>query len=78
MYYSTLLVTGNDICPQTSEEISFCIMIVFIGAFLESYIIGGITAEMQKTDGNIQTFQKNFDYVNHSMELHHFPEAFRN
>ena len=46
LYYSILLVTGNDVMPSTLSEFQFCTLILFIGAFLEAYIIGGITAEM--------------------------------
>ena len=46
LYYSILLVTGNDVMPSTHKEFQFCTLILIIGAFLEAYIIGGITAEM--------------------------------
>jgi hypothetical protein len=32
--------------PSTINEFKFCSLILIIGAFLEAYIIGGITAEM--------------------------------
>ena len=46
LYYSILLVTGNDVMPSSIGEFKFCSLILIIGAFLEAYIIGGITAEM--------------------------------
>jgi hypothetical protein len=46
LYYSILLVTGNDVMPSSISEFKFCSLILIIGAFLEAYIIGGITAEM--------------------------------
>lgn len=45
-YYSILLLTGNDIMPQTSTETVFCIVCVLLGAFLEAVVFGGIASEM--------------------------------
>ena len=44
-YYCILNIIGNDINPTTMNEFLMCTSFVFIGAFLEAYIIGGITAE---------------------------------
>ena len=41
---------GNDIMPMTNSEMLFCSTIIFFGAFLEAYIIGGITAEFIKIE----------------------------
>jgi hypothetical protein len=49
-YYCVLLVIGNDIMPATSKEVLLCTGVVFCGAFLEAYIIGGITAEQIKKE----------------------------
>ena len=49
-YYCVLLVIGNDIMPMTNREILFCSTFIFFGAFLEAYIIGGITAEFIKIE----------------------------
>ena len=32
-------------------EIVFCTVFLFFGAFLEAYIIGGITSDMIKSEG---------------------------
>jgi len=48
LYYGILLITGNDIGPQTNEEVNFCIYFLLIGAFVESIIFGGIASEMAK------------------------------
>ena len=34
--------------PQTSKELTYFTFIIFIGAFVEAYIIGGIVAELGK------------------------------
>jgi len=49
IYYSILLVVGNDVMPSNQSEFQFCSLMIFIGAFLEAYVIGGITAEILKT-----------------------------
>ena len=73
-YYCVLLVIGNDIMPATRKEVFVCSAVIFFGAFLEAYIIGGITAEQIKKDD--KTFQnaKNYDYLNYSMDIHNFPD----
>ena len=48
LYYSILAVIGNDIMPSTLNEIHVLSAVIFFGAFLEAYIIGGITAELMK------------------------------
>lgn len=42
-----------------------------IGAFLEAYIIGGITAELIKSESDNLRMEKEVDYVKYSMELHY-------
>lgn len=50
LYYSILLVLGNDIIPQTSSELAFCTLIIYLGAFFEAYIMGSMAAELHKSD----------------------------
>mmetsp|Transcript_16633 Transcript_16633/g.25638 ORF Transcript_16633/g.25638 Transcript_16633/m.25638 type:complete len:204 (+) Transcript_16633:933-1544(+) len=73
MYFSTLLVVGNDITPQTMEEIVYCSAMLILGQFLVSMVFGGITAEMQKAQDKQKNLQKLFDYVFFSLEFHSFP-----
>ena len=73
MYYSILLVTGNDVMPSVLNEFQFCTLVLFIGAFLEAYIIGGITAEMAKHKNKKIISDKNIEYVKYSNEIHNFP-----
>jgi len=49
-YYSVLLFVGNDVLPQTPQLLYFCILIIYMGAFIEAFLIGSITAEMYKID----------------------------
>lgn len=58
LYYSILLVIGNDVMPSTQHEFVFCSFILFCGAFVNAYVIGGITAEMAKS-------QQKTDKINH-------------
>jgi len=49
MFYNCiLLIIGNDINPQTDREVLLCLTMIILGAFIEAYIIGGITTEMSK------------------------------
>ena len=72
-YYSCLIVIGNDMAPQTSNEILFSAVIIFLGCFLEAYIIGGITAELIKSENQEMLETKMSEYVKFSLENHLFP-----
>jgi len=52
-------------------------LVLFLGAFLEAYIIGGITAEMGKAQDKNVIFQKNLEYVKFSMEHLNFPGMYQ-
>jgi hypothetical protein len=71
------MIIGNDINPMTAKEYRICIVILFFGAFVEAYIIGGITAEMSKGQHQIQNTSKLVDFVSYSMEIHVFPDKIR-
>jgi hypothetical protein len=72
-YYCILLVVGNDINPSTIPEFRYCSAMLFIGAFVEGYIIGAITSEIAKGDDQIRITGQLIDYVNFSMDIHVFP-----
>ena len=50
---------------------------IILGAFLNSFVIGGIASEMQNADDKQQKNQKIVDYVNYSMDIHKTPEVIR-
>ena len=77
-YYCILLTVGNDIMPSNMDEFIYCTVFLVFGAFLEAYVVGGITAEMQKMEDRKIKFEKNFEYVKFSMYLHDFPDVLRN
>jgi hypothetical protein len=52
-------------------------MILIIGAFMEAYIIGGITAEMGAVSNIQNKFINNVEYVKYSMALNKFPPFFQ-
>lgn len=60
--------------PSNMQEYSFCIFILFIGAFLEAYIIGGITTEIAKTKDIDARSNKLKEYVRFSLDIHSFPD----
>ena len=67
IYFSILLVTGNDIMPSNMSEYTFCIFILIIGAFMEAYVIGGITAEISKSGDKVIRNTKIHEYVKYSL-----------
>ena len=46
-YYAVLLITGNDIIPQTSFEVLFLSIGLIVGTFTVEFITGSIAAEME-------------------------------
>ena len=76
-YYCILLTVGNDIMPSNMNEFIFCTIFLFFGAFLEAYVIGGITAEMQKSEDGRVKFEKKIEYIKFSMEIHSFPDLIK-
>ena len=70
------MTTGNDVMPSAISEFKFCSMVLIIGAFLEAYIIGGITAEMGANMRKQNLFINEIEYVKYSMNLHKFPPHF--
>ena len=69
-YYIILLITGNDIGPQTREEVLICTVILFIGAILVSSIFGSISAEIQRAQDVEKEHQLYIDFVYYSMDIH--------
>jgi len=59
------------------NEFFICTSFIFVGAFLEAYIIGGITAEQMKKDDERLQNSRNFEYICFSMEVHNFPDSMR-
>jgi hypothetical protein len=46
---------------------------LFLGAFLEGYIVSAITTEMFKEEDQMKITANLIDYVNFSMDIHAFP-----
>jgi len=67
-------VTLNDITPQTEKEIVFCSVVLIFGSFLVSFVLGGITAELQKAQEREKEIQNKLEYVDFSLDAHRFPE----
>ena len=57
--------------PSDMNQFIFCTAFLVIGAFLEAYIIGGITAELINSESDNLRMEKEVDYVKYSMELHY-------
>lgn len=64
--------------PSTLSEFQFCSLILIIGAFLEAYIIGGLTAEMGLNSIKQNQFINQIEYVKSSMERLKFPRYYQN
>ena len=72
-YYTVLLVYGNDIAPQTQDEITLCTYLLFIGAFTIAVVFGGITSEMNKALDMHKKYEEIMDYVFFSLAIHDLP-----
>ena len=51
----------------------YCSFILFIGAFFEAYIMGGLTTEMSKSLQKDDEMNRDIDYISYSMDSHKFP-----
>jgi len=51
-----------------------CCFILIISAFLVSYVLGGMTAELQKISEKLKGIQKKMEYVTNSLDIHKFPK----
>lgn len=67
LYYTVLLIMGNDINPQVSTEVLFCTCLSVISANLVAVVFGGIAAEMQKAVDNQKKMQSLCDYIYYSL-----------
>jgi hypothetical protein len=76
-YYCILLIIGNDINPATQSEVRICSSLLFFGAFVEAYIIGGITSEMTKGEDQKRKTDRMIDFVGYSMDIHVFPNKIK-
>ena len=54
-----------------------CSMLLILGAFVEAYIIGGITSEMTRGEDQIRSTQRLIDFVGYSMDIHAFPDKIK-
>ena len=61
---------GNDINPQTKQEIVICSILLYIGAFLLASIFGSISAEMERAKDLESSHQSSIDFVLYSFEIH--------
>ena len=69
-YYSHLLLTGNDLYPQSDDQITFFIIVIFCGAFMEAYIMGSFTQAMSTMQKDKKQTDQVIEYVKFSMEIH--------
>lgn len=49
LYYSLLLLLTNDITPTTQQQTLLFISCILVGIFVENYILGGISAQILRT-----------------------------
>jgi len=50
---------------------------LFLGAFIEGYVIGAITTELAKSDDQNRITGSLIEYVNYSMDIHVFPDKIK-
>ena len=62
-----LMILGNDIAPQTSFEITYCIILIYFGAFLIAFIFGQIATITAESNKNYDFNVDNLMLVNNTM-----------
>lgn len=54
LYYTILLLVGNDIMPQTTMEVTLMAGLLVIGEAIVEIILGGLTSQMNLMDSNFK------------------------
>ena len=67
LYYSVLVIGGNELGPKETIELIYIVMINLIGAIVNAYIFGELAVLIAQIDRKVGRFQHVFDAANTSM-----------
>ena len=67
LYYSVLVIGGNELGPRETSELVYVVMINLIGAIVNAYIFGELAALLTQIDRKQARYQHAFDAANTAM-----------
>ena len=68
LYAAIMLLNGNDILPTTGLEMSWSILGLLMGSFMNAYIFGNLVVLVQSMNRKMQLFQEKLDITNTTMK----------
>jgi len=78
LYYTILLLLGNDIMPRTKIEVTLMALLLVFGEAYIEMILGGLISEMNMMDQNFKEMQKIKHFVSFSLDNHErIPEVMK-
>ena len=74
LYYSVLLLAGNDMFPQESFEIIFTTIIIFASFIINANIFGNIAVLLQQMYRKSSNFQEKLEMATSTMKNINIPD----
>lgn len=68
LYAAIMQLNGNDILPTTGIEMSWSILGLLMGSFMNAYIFGNLVVLVQSMNRKMQLFQEKLDITNTTMK----------
>lgn len=78
LYYSVLVIGGNEMGPKELQELVFMVVINLTGAIFQAYIFGELAVLIAQVGRKSQQQQEKIDNGNTAMENVDLPENLRN
>ena len=78
LYYSVLVIGGNEMGPKELSELVFMVMINLTGAIFQAYIFGELAVLIAQVGTKSKRKQSQIDGANTAMENVNLPESLRN
>ena len=77
LYYSVLVIGGNELGPKELKELVFCVMINLTGAIFQAYIFGELAVLIAQVGTKSKKMQEQIDNANTAMDNVALPESLR-
>lgn len=74
LYYSILLLAGNDMLPQGWFQIIFATVMLFAAAIINANIFGNIAVLLQQMNRKSSNFQEKLEMATSTMKNINIPE----
>lgn len=74
LYYSVLVIGGNELGPKELSELIFCVMINLTGAIFQAYIFGELAVLISQVGVKSKKMQGQIDTGNTAMGNVNLPE----